>query len=282
MKTKDNLNGKTKADLSRSVELFRAFRTEQSDPDRFYHLLANDAISQVATFLPLEGSLVLDVGGGVGYFTDAFREAGARSVLIEPSLSDLQASETGVVSREAAGTPHWVAVAPGRAVSTGAIVGDGYCLPFADSAADVCFSSNVLEHVEDPTAFITEMLRVTKPGGVVYVSFTNWYSPWGGHETTPWHYLGGERAAARYKRRTGYEPVHRFGESLYAVHIGPLLRWARSSPEIEVLKAAPRYYPSWCDWIVQVPGLREVATWNLLLLLRKRSSDGGTVSKRGR
>src|SRR3984957_10265689 len=253
MKTSANLNVKGKADLGRSVELFRAFRTEQSDPDRFYHLLANDAVGQVASFLPLEGSLVLDVGGGVGYFTDAFREAGARSVLIEPSLSELHASEAGVISQEDAGTPHWVAVAPGRTVSDGAIVGDGYCLPFADSAAEVCFSSNVLEHVADPQAFITEMLRVTKPNGIVYVSFTNWYSPWGGHEMAPWHYLGGQWSARRYRRRTGSRPIRQFGQSLFPVHVGPLLRWADHSNQVEIVEAIPRYYPSWCAWVVRVP-----------------------------
>ena len=38
------------------------------------------------------------------------------------------------------------------------------------------------------------MVRVTKPGGLVFVSYTVWWGPWGGHETAPWHYLGGRFA----------------------------------------------------------------------------------------
>ncbi len=270
-----------KQDVRRSLVLFRAFRAEQSDPDHFHRLLADDAVRQVSLHMPIEGAIVLDIGGGQGYSTDAFRAAGARCVLVEPDIQALQAAKDGVVTKEAAGTPHWVAVAPGRTVSSGSIIGDGYRLPFPDSTADLSFCSNVLEHVENPQSFISELVRVTKPGGLIYISFTNWYSPWGGHETTPWHYLGGEWSARRYKHRTGYDPVHHFGHSLFPVHIGPLLRWCHRWDKVEIVEAIPRYYPSWCDWLVRVPVVREVATWNLLLILRKRPSDESTWQSSG-
>jgi SAM-dependent methyltransferase len=252
------------ADISRSIQLFRAFRRERADPDHFYRLLAADSVNQVARYVPLDGSLVLDVGGGSGYFTNAFRTAGARCVLIEPELRALSAKTTDFGLQRMSSTS-------GRQVPTGSIVADGYRLPFADSLADVSFSSNVLEHVAEPTKLISEMVRVTRPGGVVYVSFTNWYSPWGGHETSPWHYLGGQWALKRHVRATGRVPVNRFGENLFAVHVGSIARWARASSTVEVLGATPRYHPSWCSWIVRVPGLREIATWNLLLILRRVS-----------
>jgi len=31
----------------------------------------------------------------------------------------------------------------------------------------------------------------------------------------------------------------------------------------------PRYHPRWARGILRVPGLREVATWNLVLVVRK-------------
>ena len=252
----------SKIDLSRSLELFRAFRFEHEDPDRFYGLLARDSVNQVARHQSVEGKLILDVGGGKGYFTDAFREAGAYCVLVEPELREIAAQMD-----DGAATCNGSA----RKVPAGSIVGDGFQLPFADATADVTFSSNVLEHVSDSASFISEMVRVTKPGGVVFVSFTNWYSPWGGHATAPWHFLGGEWALKHYVRVTGRVPINRYGESLFAVHIGPTLRWARRYSEVEIIESAPRYYPSWCRWVVRVPGLREVATWNLMLLLRRRS-----------
>jgi hypothetical protein len=36
------------------------------------------------------------------------------------------------------------------------------------------------------------------------------------------------------------------------------------------MAAFPRYHPGWAHWVVQVPGIREVAVWNLVLVLRRR------------
>src|ERR687891_1766617 len=67
----------TYATMRRAWGLFRAFRAEQSDPDRFYSLLASDSVRQLSAWADLDGRLVLDVGGGPGYFGAAFQAAGA-------------------------------------------------------------------------------------------------------------------------------------------------------------------------------------------------------------
>jgi SAM-dependent methyltransferase len=143
-------------------------------------------------------------------------------------------------------------------------------LPFADGSFDICYSSNVLEHVSDPWRMAAEMVRVTRPGGTVFLSYTVWWGPWGGHETSPWHLLGGHRARRRYVRRKGHEPKNRYGESLFAVTVRDGLRWAASQPGAHLVAALPRYHPRWARHVVHVPGLREVVTWNLVLVLRKR------------
>jgi hypothetical protein len=114
-----------------------------------------------------------------------------------------------------------------------------------------------------------EMLRVTKPGGTVFLSYTVWWGPWGGHETAPWHYLGGARARRRYARRHGHEPKNRYGESLFAVTVAAGLAWARAQDQADVVAAFPRYNPGWSWVLLRVPVLREVVTWNLVLVLRK-------------
>jgi SAM-dependent methyltransferase len=133
----------------------------------------------------------------------------------------------------------------------------------------VVFSSNVLEHVPDPMGLTEEMIRVTRPGGLVYLSFTNWYSPWGGHEMSPWHYLGSRVAERRYTRRHQRKPKHTYGVNLFPLHVGTMLRAMQAWPDIEIVTARPRYYPRWCGPLVRIPGLREVATWNLLLIIRR-------------
>jgi SAM-dependent methyltransferase len=230
-----------------SLELFRAFLREQDDPDGCYALLARHSVDQVEAYDgSVAGRTVVDVGGGSGYFTADFRRRGAQAWLFEPDVREL-----------------------GEKPPEGAVVADGYLLPLRDGVADVTFSSNVLEHVADPQTFLSELVRVTRPGGLIYVSFTNWLSPWGGHEWAPWHYLGAERARARHERRTGRPAKHSLGENLFAVHIGPTLRQVRARDDVTLVSARSRYWPFLGEAIVKVPGLREVATWNLLLILRR-------------
>jgi len=238
----------TSSGLLRSVRLFRLFLAEQTDPEKFYASLAEDAVRQVAEHGELDGRTVVDVGGGGGWFTAAFRARGAHCYLFEPDPAELYLR---------------------TAAPVGAVVADGYWLPVRDGDADVTFSSNVLEHVPDPLGLIEEMIRVTRPGGLVYVSFCNWYSPWGGHEMSPWHYLGARYAARRYVRRRGGQPKHEVGVNLFRVHVGPVLRALRARPDVVIVAARPRYYPRWCGFLVRVPGLREVATWNLMVIMRR-------------
>jgi SAM-dependent methyltransferase len=236
--------------IARSIRLFRLFLLEQTEPELFYTGLADDAIDQLARHTDIAGRTVVDVGGGAGHFTAAFRARGAHCYLFEPDSAEMLT---------------------GGEASAGAVLADGYWLPVADGSADISFSSNVLEHVADPSGFIDELIRAAKPGGLIYLSFTNWYSPWGGHEMSPWHLLGAGFAARRYTRRYGREPKHRVGENLYRVHIGPILRLVRSRTDIEIVDALPRYYPRWCRVILRAPVARELLTWNLLLIMRRRA-----------
>jgi SAM-dependent methyltransferase len=236
--------------IARSIRLFRLFLREQTEPAAFYAGLAEDAADQLARHTELAGRIVVDVGGGAGHFTAAFRRRGAYCYLFEPDLAEMLL---------------------GGEAPPGAVMADGYWLPVADGSADICFSSNVLEHVPDPQGLIEELIRATKPGGLIFLSFTNWYSPWGGHEMSPWHLLGADFAARRYMRRYGRQPKHSVGRNLYRVHIGPVLRLMRSRPEVEILDAMPRYYPRWCRFVLRLPVVRELAAWNLLLIVRRNA-----------
>jgi SAM-dependent methyltransferase len=242
--------------MLRSVRLFRLFLAEQSDPDSFYTALARDAVAQLEEHGPVAGRRVLDIGGGPGYLATAVRARGGHCCLLEPDPAELVRRGPAADSAPA-GLPGHTAIA------------DGYWLPVRDGGADVCLSSNVLEHVPDPRGLVDEMVRVTRPGGLIYLSFTNWYSPWGGHEMSPWHYLGPRAAERRYLRRHGRPPKNRYAATLFPVHVGPVLRQVRGRGDVEVIAARPRYYPRWCRVLLLVPGLREIATWNLLLILRR-------------
>ncbi|OBI29969.1 class I SAM-dependent methyltransferase [Mycobacterium sp. E2238] len=244
-----------RATLSRALRLLSEFRFEQSEPARFYGALAADTAAMVgdlwlaATGESPAGRTLLDVGGGPGYFSAAFADAGIRYVGVEPDPSEMHA--TG----------------PTPANGTGNFVrASGMALPFADDSVDICLSSNVAEHVPRPWQLGTEMLRVTKPGGLAVLSYTVWLGPFGGHEMGLTHYLGGARAAARYARKHGHPAKNNYGSSLFAVSAADGLRWAASTGA--AVAAFPRYHPRWAWWMTAVPLLREFLVSNLVLVLQ--------------
>ena len=182
-----------RAKLSRSVRLLSEFRYERSDPGRFYGALADDTAAMVADLWrgahgePAARRTLLDVGGGPGYFATAFTNAGVQYIGVEPDPDEMHSA--GPVFARESGT---------------FVRASGMALPFADDSVDICLSSNVAEHVPRPWQLGAEMLRVTRPGGLVVLSYTVWLGPFGGHEMGLTHYLGGERAAARYARKHGH------------------------------------------------------------------------------
>ena len=244
-----------RATLSRSLRLLWQFRYEQPDPARFYGVLAADTAAMVGDLwlathgVPPAGCTLLDVGGGPGYFEGAFGDAGVRYIGVEPDPNEMHAAETAF------------ARGPGMLVRA-----SGMALPFADDSMDICLSSNVAEHVRRPWQLGSEMLRVTRPGGLVVLSYTVWLGPFGGHEMGLSHYLGGERAAARYARKHGHRAKNDYGSSLFAVSAADGLAWAVSTGAL--VAAFPRYHPRWAWWLTSAPVLREFAVSNLVLVLR--------------
>ncbi|MEO8814362.1 MAG: class I SAM-dependent methyltransferase [Mycobacterium sp.] len=247
-----------RAGLSRSLRLLSEFRYEQRAPARFYGALAADTAAMVADLWAGShgespaGRTLLDVGGGPGYFAAAFAAAGLHYIGVEPDPTEIHAMH-------AAGPVH--TEGPGIFVRA-----SGTALPFADDSVDICLSSNVAEHVPRPWQLGNEMLRVTRPGGLVVLSYTVWLGPFGGHEMGLTHYLGGARAAARYTRRHGHPPKNNYGWSLFAVSAADGLDWARSTGAL--IAAFPRYHPRWAWWLTSVPLLREFLVSNLVLVLR--------------
>lgn len=89
---------------------------------------------------------VLDLGAGRGRVPEMnFRGIAAHvtGVDLEPSVADNPYLDEAVILDASSAT-----------------------LPLADASYDVVFTSNVLEHLEDPSTLFREVARVLKPGGV--------------------------------------------------------------------------------------------------------------------
>lgn len=99
---------------------------------------------------PAPGQVILDLAAGTGTSSATFAERGA-----EVYPTDIS---TGML-----------AVGKQRQPSLHFVAGDATRLPYADNVFDAVTISYGLRNVEDTRAALTEMLRVTRPGGRVVI-----------------------------------------------------------------------------------------------------------------
>ena len=249
-------HGTATAERATNLELLRLFLAEKQDPDPFYVKLAQRSIASFP--FPLPGRRVLDLGAGGGHYSGAMRDAGAEIVAADLDETDLRRAATRDVP---------------------VVLCDGTRLPFPDQTFDGVFCSNMLEHTPTPERIFDEIERILRPGGWAWVSWTNWYSPWGGHEIVPLHFLGPNLGLRAWRRLFGEPRKNVPFDALWPTYVGRTLSDVRARPGLRLLDAVPRYYPSQ-RWILKVPGLREVATWNCLLLF-ERDGDAAPAAREG-
>lgn len=135
---------------------------------------------------------------------------------------------------------------------------------------DLVVCSNVLEHLAKPERFLDSAHHLLSRNGRLFLSWTNWLSPWGGHEFSPFHYLGTRRGHLIYDRVTGKKRKHTPYENLFPTSIGQTLRMIRQSPNLQVFNVAPRYYTE-LAFLMRLPVIREFLAWNCAMLIGRKS-----------
>jgi SAM-dependent methyltransferase len=230
--------------FTRFRTLWRLWRREKFDPLPFYEYMSVDlALELDKQHGPLAGQLVLDLGCGPGLYTRALRARGADVIPIDNDPEEVAIGGTPV---------------------EGLVLADAGDLPYADASVDGIVCSNLLEHTPDPEAVLREIGRVLRPGGWAYISWTNWYSPWGGHEFVPYQYLGPRFGPRVHHALHGDVRKNGYQEGLWYTHIGRTLRFVRGLDSLTIDRIEPRYWPR-LRFIVHVPVVREVLTWNCVI-----------------
>ena len=218
-------------------QLIRLHLNYEKNAHAFFELQANDAIKWLerggVEFA--KDRTMLDLGCGYGYFGRACAERGMEVTygdledLREESLKDQPFRQVDLNTTDLTSLGQY----------------------------DLVTCSNVLEHLKNPDHLLQHLDQLLKPGGVFYLSWTNWLSPWGGHEFSPWHYLG---------KRTG--PIHTVGQNLFKTYIGTVLKSLRTHEALAVQRLAPRYYNEFA-FLMHLPLVREFLAWNCAVLIQK-------------
>lgn len=123
--------------------------SEVEDFGRSVFLRAQSIRQKISSVRPIaDTDKVLEVGSGAHGLVFGF--GGNFGVGIDPLAVDYRRL-----------FPRWQQNAP-----TTAAVGEQ--LPFADASFEIVLSDNVIDHARDPLKIVDEMVRVLKPGGILY------------------------------------------------------------------------------------------------------------------
>ena len=114
------------------------------------------------------GSVFLDAGAGFGRHAFEAARRGATVFALD------WAQEEVVATRNMFGAMIESHEIPSVSYG-GALRGDATRLPFADGTFDCIVTSEVLEHIQNDVAAISELHRVLKPGGTLGVTVPTWY-----------------------------------------------------------------------------------------------------------
>ena len=249
-------------DINNYVKLWRLGKhrlRSKEDYKKFQAFQATLLLRYLRGFgINIQGKRVLDLGSGIGGYSEEMVRYGATVIsldLIKPSCRLMQGHNP--------------------------IIANALSIPLCDEGIDFVFCASLIEHVSDPVRLLAEIQRVLKEGGHCYLSFPPFYNPRGGHEFSPFHYLG-EYWAIRLTRQRRRHPEWII--NLYEVSLNPqsfsetyqgwgLFRMTIAkakrliaSTRLKIINMSTRYLPiSMIRW----PILGEIFTWHAQFLLMK-------------
>lgn len=128
--------------------------------------VGKELINKIKNYYSIEGKKVLEVGSGWGEICVEVAKCGAVVTGVEPDKELLKISKLlGKVEE----------------VDVNFVEGCGENLPFDSNCFDLLICHAVLEHVTDVSKTISELVRVAKHGGIIYLKVPNYLMPYEDH-----------------------------------------------------------------------------------------------------
>ncbi len=145
----------------------------QDYEERIKRRLVRDRGKQISRLLSkhynVKGKTILEVGAGWGEISVELARKGAVVVGIEPDEEKIEISRL---------------LAKIEKQDVKFTKGVGEELPYPDNHFEFVVCSTVLEHVDDPKKTLSEMIRVLKEDGVLYLNTPNYLVPYERHYKT--------------------------------------------------------------------------------------------------
>jgi len=243
----------------RTLALFRALLVRRRDPDLYRRIVLTDTMNQVVGKSPIYNRNVLEISDFGTLYAGGFIERGARVVRmrreLNPAIPNNRVNST--VTSESLNSDASYTVQR---------------IPALDKTFDLVFGTNVLSSVKNPNALIDEIVRVTRPGGSIYLQNATWFSHRGRRGISPWHLLPGDLAGRRDTHKNARARRHSELDNSFPMRISAVMHSLRADPRLVVVSAHPRYLPERFGWLLRVPVLNELVTINLVVKL-ERTSD---------
>jgi len=203
-----------------------------------------------------EGDRLLDLGCGAGRHTFAALRLGAEVVALDQNVDDLRGVEemVGAMAEEGEIKP------PSGPVT---MVGDAHALPFEDGHFDSVIAAEILEHIPDDSTVISEIARVTRPGGRVAVTVPRrWTEQICWLLSDDYHNVEGGHVRI-YRGSVLIETLERAGLVLSASHHAHALHspywWLKCAVGVERENVATRAYHRMLVWdMMQRPWLTQM------------------------
>jgi len=130
---------------------------------------ARGSLETMRKYIDIQDKEMLDIGCGYGGASTFFAINGLRVTAV-----DNQSYEDGFLADA-------INFAIEKEVGITFCFSDAHKLPFKTNSIDIIRLDSVLEHLETPETVLAECRRVLKTGGLLFISFPLFYSPYGGH-----------------------------------------------------------------------------------------------------
>ena len=158
-----------KNNAERLAELqIRRYRSRR-DFFRYQFEGASNALNDMRRYTETEKKELLDLGCGYGGASVQLALSGVRVTAVDNHLYDVEfLSDAKKFATEKNAYVKFCAA-------------DAHDLPFKDGSFDIIRLDSAIEHFEDPESAISECRRLIRPGGVLFINFPLFFSPYGGH-----------------------------------------------------------------------------------------------------